>query len=270
MAKIKQATKKTGKGRKEVIVAQLVEKLETSNGLVFTDYKGLTHKQLEDLKKELKKLDSTVVIAKNTLLKLAIDKSKFKENGKDIEAAFAAPTATLFITGDMVEPLKKLSKLIKDAGLPHIKVGILEGSVADEAGVLKIASLPSRETLLAQFVGMLNSPIQGFVSGLNAIPQKFVMTLDAIAKAKPADATPAPAAEPTQPTDSTPAETPAAQEGAEVPQETETAPADEAAPANEPAETPAGPLETDENVESAEPATESTDTNETVNEEVNK
>src|SRR5690349_11866175 len=123
MSKIKQSVKKTGKARKEVIVAELVEKLETSNGLVFTDYKGLTHKQLEDLKKELKRLDSTIIIAKNTLLRLAIDKSKFKENGKDIESAFNDPTATLFISGDMVEPLKKLSKLIKDAGLPRIKVG---------------------------------------------------------------------------------------------------------------------------------------------------
>ncbi len=233
MAKIKQSVKKTGRARKEVIVASLVERIESSNALVFTDYKGLTHRQLEDLKKDLKKLDSTVVIAKNSLLKLAVEKSKFKENGKDIESAFADPTATLFISGDMVEPLKRLSKIIKEAGLPHIKVGILEGNVTDEAGVLKIASLPNRETLIAQFVGMLNSPIQGFVSGLNAIPTKFVMTLDAVAKAKPADTTPAPAPaadQPTQAEDQTPAETPA----------------EEAVPATEPAEVPDEPVVTDE------------------------
>jgi len=237
MAKIKQSVKKTGRGRKEVIVAELVEKLEASNGLVFTDYKGLTHKQLEDLKRELKKLDSTMMIAKNTLLKLAIEGSKFKEHSKEIESAFDNPTATLFIRGDMVEPLKKLSKAIKDLGLPHIKVGILEGTVSDEAGVLKIASLPNRETLLAQFVGMLNSPIQGFVSGLNAIPQKFVMTLDAIAKAKPA----APASNDQAPAEPAPADQPAVEE---------------AAPANPPAQTAEAPIETDENVQSAEPTIE--------------
>lgn len=233
MAKIKQSVKKTGKARKEVIVAELVEKLEASNGLVFTDYKGLTHRQLEDLKRELKKLDSTMVIAKNTLLKLAIEGSKFKEHGKEIESAFDNPTATLFISGDMVEPLKKLSKAIKDLGLPHIKVGILEGNLADEAGVLKIASLPNRETLLAQFVGMLNSPIQGFVSGLNAIPQKFVMTLDAVRQAKPATQAPAELVQADQPA------------------------VEEVAPANPSAETPDAPVETDENVQSAEPASES-------------
>ena len=76
MSKIKQSVKKTGRARKEQIVAELVEKIDSSNGLVFTDYKGITHKQLEDLKKELKKLDATIVIAKNSLLRLSLGKSK--------------------------------------------------------------------------------------------------------------------------------------------------------------------------------------------------
>jgi large subunit ribosomal protein L10 len=252
MAKIKQATKKTGRERKEVIVAELVQKLDNSNGLVFTDYKGLTHKQLEDLKRELKKLDSTMVIAKNTLLKLAIEQSKFKENGKDLEPAFNDPTATLLISGDMVEPLKKLQKTIKElGGLPHIKVGVLEGSVADEKGVLQIASLPSRETLIAQFVGMLNSPIQGFVSGLNAIPTKFVMTLDAVAKARPSS----PAVEnnggQAKPADNTSvpvAKAPASTEteNTQEPNDQTAQEPEQAVAASEPAETPDEPLITDE------------------------
>lgn len=184
MAKIKQATKKAGRERKEQIVAELVDKFNSSSGLVFADYKGLTHRQLENLKKELKKLDSTIIIAKNSLIKLSLGKSekysKFKEN-----EGLNLPTATLFIKGDMVEPLKKVQKAIKDFGLPKIKFGILEGQLVDETGVLKIASLPNRETLLAQLVGTLNSPIQGLVVTLNATIAKFVMTLDAVAKVKP-------------------------------------------------------------------------------------
>lgn len=183
MAKIKQAVKHTGRARKEQIVAQLVEKLDNSTGLVFADYKGLTHRQLEDLKKELKKLDSTVVIAKNSLLKRSIGQSKNYADFKD-NVALNQPTATLFIKGDMIEPLKKLQKAIKDFGLPKVKFGVLEGSLIDEAGVLKIASLPNRETLLAQFVGTLNSPIQELVATLNGTMQKFVMTLKAIENSK--------------------------------------------------------------------------------------
>src|SRR3989344_6684760 len=100
MAKIKQATKKTGRARKEQIVAELVEKFDNSTGLVFADYKGLTHKQLENLKKELKQLDSTVVIAKNSLIKLSLGKSKNFADYKDNEG-LDLPTATLFIKGDM-------------------------------------------------------------------------------------------------------------------------------------------------------------------------
>jgi large subunit ribosomal protein L10 len=180
----KQSVKKTGRERKETLVAEIVEKIDSSNGLVFTDYKGITHQQLEALRKELKAVDSSLLIAKNSLMKISMGKSKNFADYKDNEA-LEGPAATLFIGKDSIEPLKKLQKSIKDTGLPVIKFGVLEGQLLDEAGVLKLATLPSREVLLAQFVGMLNSPIQRFVSGLNAIPQKFVMTLDAIAKAKP-------------------------------------------------------------------------------------
>lgn len=206
MAKIKQATKKTGRARKEQIVAELVEKFDNSSGLVFADYKGLTHRQLENLKKELKMLDSTIVIAKNSLLKLSLGKSQKYADFRDNEG-LNLPTATLFIHGDMEEPLKKLQKTIKSFGLPKIKFAVLEGSLTNEAGVLKIASLPNRETLLAQFLGTLNSPIQGLVVTLNGTIQKFVMTLDAITQNKPAQTVPAePAVQIEQPQPTEPAQ----------------------------------------------------------------
>jgi large subunit ribosomal protein L10 len=194
----KQSVKKTGRERKEKLVAGLVEKIDASNGLVFTDYKGITHQQLEALRKELKKVDSSLVIAKNSLMKIGLGKSKNFADYKDNEA-LEGPAATLIIGKDSIEPLKKLQKSIKDTGLPTVKFGVLEGQLLDEAGVLKLASLPGREVLLAQFVGLLNAPIQRFVTGLNAIPQKFVMTLDAIAKNKPTIA-------PSAPPEPTPAE----------------------------------------------------------------
>ncbi|EKD85917.1 MAG: hypothetical protein ACD_37C00576G0004, partial [uncultured bacterium] len=167
--------------KKEQIVAELVEKIDSSNGLVFADYQGLTHKQLENLKKELKKLDSTIVVTKNSLIKLSLGKSKNFADFKD-NAGLDRPTAALLLRGDTVEPLKKLQKAIKEFGLPKIKFGILEGQVLDQTQVLRIASLPNRETLLAQLVGTLNSPIQGLAATLNGTIQKFVMTLNAIAR----------------------------------------------------------------------------------------
>jgi large subunit ribosomal protein L10 len=240
MAKIKQATKKTGKARKEAIVAELTEKMDSANGLVFTDYKGLTHQQLETLKKDLKTMDSTIIIAKNSLLRLSMGQSKNFADFKDNEA-LELPTATLFIRGDMVEPLKKLQKTVKELGLPVVKFGILEGQLVDDKGVAKIAALPSRDTLIAQFVGTLNSPIQGLVVTLNGTIQKFVMTLNAIAQNKPA--APAPSQEPASAPADTPAENteeaaPAAEQSSDSPSQE---PADAAAKTDAPEaeETPA-------------------------------
>lgn len=193
--------------KKEQIVAELVEKIDSSNGLVFADYQGLTHKQLEGLKKELKTLDSTIVVTKNSLVKISLGKSRKFADYKDNEG-LNLPTATILLRGDIVGPLKKLQKTIKDFGLPKIKFGILEGQLLNETQVIKIASLPNRETLLAQLVGTLNSPIQGLVVTLNGTIQKFVMTLGAIAKSKPAVTAAEPAMQPNAPvkTDETPAE----------------------------------------------------------------
>ncbi len=195
MPKIKQATKHTGRAQKEQIVAELVEKLDNSSALVLADYQGLKHKQLEDLKKELKKLDATIVVTKNSLLRLSLGKSKNFADYKD-NKSLDRPTAALFIQADYVEPLKKLAKVIKAFGLPKIKLGILEGQALNAAGVLKIASLPNRETLLAQLVRTLNSPIQGLVVTLNAPISQLAMVLNAISQNKPS--APAPVSEPVQ------------------------------------------------------------------------
>lgn len=193
MAKIKQAVKHTGRLQKEQIVAELVEKLDNSNALVLANYQGLKHKQLEDLKKELKKLNATIVVTKNSLLRISLSKSKNFADYKDNES-LDRPTAALFMQADYAEPLKKLAKTIKAFGLPKIKLGILDGQALDEAGVLKIASLPNRETLLSQLVGTLNSPISGLVITLNANIQKLAIVLSAIATNKPQTS------EPPQPT----------------------------------------------------------------------
>lgn len=262
--------------KKEQIVAELVEKIDSSNGLVFADYQGLTHKQLESLKKELKKLDSTIVVTKNSLVKLSLGKSKNFADFKD-NAGLDRPTAALLLRGDIVEPLKKLQKTIKEFGLPKIKFGILEGQALDETQVLRIASLPNRETLLAQFVGTLNSPIQGLVVTLNGTIQKFVMTLNAIAQNKPA----APAAvsssiqeEPAVQTETTTSES-ADQSSATINQqsvqdeqtqaqtETQSVVSSqesevEAVSASEPATQPEAPVETDESADPTKPTADKT------------
>ena len=171
------------RAKKEQIVEEMAEKASKAKAVVFTNYQGLTHKQLEELKKTIKPMDSEYVVAKNSLVLRAFDKAKVKiENPDSLEG----PTGTMFLYGDIVEPLKKLAKMIKDLNLPSVKFGIMDNSPLTNDQVLKLATLPSRETLIAQFVGGMKSPLFGLHRALNWNLQKLVLTLKAVEKSKPA------------------------------------------------------------------------------------
>jgi large subunit ribosomal protein L10 len=167
--------------KKEKIVANLSEKVGKSKAIVLTNYQGLTHQQLESLKKALKQVDGEFVVTKNTLLKIALEAHKITPES----TVFDQPTGTLFSYGDPILPLKELSKRIKESKLPEVKVGILDGLTISASDVLKLATLPSKEILLSQLVGTLKSPIFSLHRALNWNTQKLVMTLGAVAKVKP-------------------------------------------------------------------------------------
>lgn len=165
--------------KKEKIVAELIEKVNRSKGVVFTNYQGLTHKQLESLKKKIRALNADFIMTKNTLILRSIKSLKDK-----LLNPLQGATATLFLYGDPVGPLKELARALKEFNLPTIKFGILEGVVLTSEQALKLSALPSRQTLLTQLVVGLKSPISNLHRALNWNIQKFVMTLKAIESKK--------------------------------------------------------------------------------------
>lgn len=169
--------------KKEKIVAQLVEKVNKAKGFVFTSYQGLTHKQLETLKKAVKTLDADFVATKNTLIKLSLKGNK-TFNSRLSTFNLQNATATLFLYGDPVMPLKELAKMIKELNLPTIKFGVLDGVQMTSEQILKLSTLPSKEVLLTQLVVGLKSPISGLHRALNWNLQKLVLTLKAVEKTK--------------------------------------------------------------------------------------
>ncbi len=208
-----QAKPYRGRARKEGIIGEFTDKVNKSKGMVFTNYSGLTHKQLETLKKAVKKLEAEYVVTKNTLLKRALEQSHelpirqapFEktqdEQGKQVTSHneknenttqdlglitynFDQPTATLFIYNDIVEPLRQLSKMIKELKLPLIKFGILEGKPLSEADIMKLSILPSMPVLHAQLLGQMQAPISGLHRALRWNVQALVMTLNAVTNKK--------------------------------------------------------------------------------------
>jgi large subunit ribosomal protein L10 len=167
--------------KKETLIAEVAGKIAKSKAMVFTNYTGLTHKQLETFKREIKKSDAEFAVLKNTLLKIALTNAKLETGDAK---NFDLPTGAMFLYGDVVTPLKSLAKMVKDLEKPQIKFGILDGKLVSSSDVIKISALPSREVLLAQLAGMMKSPIQGLHRSLSWNLQKFVMTLSAIQKQK--------------------------------------------------------------------------------------
>lgn len=166
---------------KVAIVAEIKEKITKSKAVVFTNYQGITHKQLEQFKKDIKKSDAQFLVAKNTLLKLALGKVADELTRKD---QLQNQTGAMFLYNDVVAPLKILAKMIKELEKPQVKFGILNGLEISREDVLKLATLPNRETLIAQMLGLMQSPMTRFVKGLNWNLIKLDLTLKAIANKK--------------------------------------------------------------------------------------
>lgn len=167
--------------KKEALVTEYIARVDRSKALVFANYQGITHQQLETVKKAVKKVDGEFVATKNSLILLALKDLNLSEDDKKF---FEKPTATLFMYGDIVEPLKVLAKTVKELQLPAVKFGILDGKTISDSQVMKLATLPSIDVLRAQLLGQMLSPVQKLHTALRWNLQSLVMTLNAIAQKK--------------------------------------------------------------------------------------
>ena len=201
---------------KEAAVAELVESFRESNGAVLTDYRGLTVKQLQELRRSLGG-SANYLVTKNTLTKIAA-----KEAGVELdEALLVGPTAIAFITGDVVEAAKGLRDFAKANSPLIIKGGFLDGNVLEPAEIQKLADLESREVLLTKLAGGMKASLSNAASLFNA-PLSQTARLLAALQAKVESEAPADAA-PADEADAAPAEEATAEEAP-----AEEAPADEA------------------------------------------
>src|ERR1700710_2734830 len=136
-------------------VAELTEHFATSNAAVITEYRGLTVKQITDLRKALGR-DTTYSVVKNTLTKLAA-----ADAGVTIDdALLTGPTAIAFVKGDPVEAAKGLRDFAKTNPLLVIKGGVLDGKALSADEIAKIADLESREVLLSKLAGAMKAAPQ--------------------------------------------------------------------------------------------------------------
>lgn len=182
----KQPKKIFNKVKKQEVVSELSDKTQKAKGMVFTNYMGLTHQQIEGLKKAARTMDAEYVITKNRLLLKSFGDTMLSDGDKEL---LQQPTATLFLYGDPIEPLKALAKMVKELNLPSIKFGFLEGKTLSDKDVIKLSTLPAKPVLQAQLLGQMMSPVQGLHRALSWNMQSLVMTLNAISNQKSATST---------------------------------------------------------------------------------
>ena len=172
------------KQQKEVFVETVYEKMQSCKSAILADYRGLTVAAVTELRNKLRESNSELKVAKNTLIKIAVDKIGIE----GLDPYLEGPTAIAFGFDDPVVPAKILSEFARANKDLEIKGGVLEGRVITAEGVKGLASLPSREVLLAKVLGGMQAPLYGFANVLQGNIRNFVYVLEAVRKQKAGEA----------------------------------------------------------------------------------
>ena len=152
---------------KQQIIDEISEKVKGSESVILFRYAQSTVADLQELRRELKKVDSEVCVYKNTLVKRALDDLKI-----DLDGFLEGPNAILF-GKELLEPIKILSKFAKENEKAEIRVGIISGSKADLAEIKEYAKIPSREGLLTMLAGGMIQYVKDLAIGLNLYAEKL-------------------------------------------------------------------------------------------------
>ena len=153
---------------KQKKVTEVTTKLQGSVSTVVTDYRGLTVKQTNDLRAQLRAAGVDYSVIKNTVTRRATEATGLV--GMDI--FLTGPSAIAFSSEDVVAPAKILFNFSKDNKALEIKGGVVEGKVVTADEIKALALLPSREGLLSMLLSVMQAPVRNFALALKAIAEK--------------------------------------------------------------------------------------------------
>ena len=157
-------------------------RFEGANAAIIAEFRGLTVARLTELRKALKKVNGEFRIIKNRVAKKAVLGKA--ESAKDLADSLKGPIGIAFLYGDAAAGAKALMDFEKVNELFKITAGVMESKKLSADEVKAIASLPSRDVLLGQIVGLLVSPHRGILGVINAVPRSLVQVINQIKEAK--------------------------------------------------------------------------------------
>ena len=153
---------------KEAKVVEIKEKLEKAQAIILADYQGLTVEEDTQLRKNLREAGVEYKVYKNTLVKIAAKEL----NIEGIDAYLEGPVAIAFGYEDVTAPARILYDFSKDHKKLELKAGVVEGQFYDKDSIEQLASIPSKEVLIAKLLGSIKAPLSNLAYLLSAIKDK--------------------------------------------------------------------------------------------------
>lgn len=160
--------------QKKQIVADLAVQLKNSSAGVLVNYKGITVTDDTKMRKALREAGVRYMVVKNSLTGRACDEAGFGEIKKHLEGM----TAIAIGTTDPLAPAKIIKEYADKVPTFEILAGYIDGAVIDADSVNDLAAIPSKEVLIAKFLGSIQSPLYGFAYAIKAITEKMGGTVE--------------------------------------------------------------------------------------------
>ncbi|MEI8217256.1 MAG: 50S ribosomal protein L10 [Eubacteriales bacterium] len=151
--------------KKQEIIDEIKGKLEKAKSALVIDYMGISVEQADAMRKKLREANVDYTVYKNKMVSRAIIGTNYSE----LESALSGPSALAISYVDAVAPAKILSGIMKEFKKMEFKAGVIEGTLFDSEGIKAVAQLPSRDELIAKFLGSIISPVSKFARTLQAI-----------------------------------------------------------------------------------------------------
>jgi large subunit ribosomal protein L10 len=167
--------------QKKAVVAEVSAQVASAQAIVLAEYRGLEVGEITQLRADARKSGVYLRVLKNTLVRRAVDGTPFS----GLAGNMVGPLV-FGISADPVAAAKVLNNFAKTNDKFVIKAGALPNQVLDAKGVQSLATMPSREELLAKLLGTMQAPVAQFVRTLNEVPTKFVRGLAAVRDQKQA------------------------------------------------------------------------------------
>jgi large subunit ribosomal protein L10 len=168
------------KPEKVQAVAEIRTDLESTDAFILVDPRGLTVSEVSELRNRLREAGATLKVVKNTLAKIAASEAGVEGMADLLEG----PTAITICRDDPINPAKVIQGFIREKKKLTVKGGYLQHKVLVAAEVDSLASMPSREELIAKVVGGIAGPLYGLANVLNGPLRGFAVALDQIRQQK--------------------------------------------------------------------------------------